>query len=154
MASAAGAHALSPCCTGHAVNFSDRWIEKTAERLECWPPSVDTPPPRQIFLNADCTIFALVSACDYEWAIRWRWKWVWDRTKTKRYAKRTPRISNGDGTSRSINIYLHKEICSRKGPPPSEAHTIGDHQNGESLDCQRDNLEWATRSQNRRNRKR
>jgi hypothetical protein len=137
------------------VNFSDRWIEVTAERLTCWPPSIDKPPPRQVYLNPDCTIFALVSEADYVWATQWRWKWNWDRTKTKRYAIRTPRRAQPDGTYRSVTVYLHKAVLLRSDKePPTEKHTIGDHQNGESLDCQLENLEWATRSQNRRNRRR
>jgi hypothetical protein len=138
------------------VNFSDRWIAVTAEKLANWPiDTVHDASPRQVFLDADCSIFALVSAADYQWAIQWRWKWNWDRTKTKRYAIRTPRRARTDGSNRSVTVYLHKEILGRsKKKQPTELHTIGDHQNGESLDCQIENLEWATRSMNRRNRRR
>ncbi|MCA6114278.1 HNH endonuclease [Bradyrhizobium sp. WSM 1738] len=137
---------------GDRLNLSDAWIRSTAEAFPV--AAIDASAPRRVYLDRDCEIFCLVSAEDYEWVTQWRWKWNWDRTKTKRYAIRTPRISNGDGTSRSVTVYMHKEICARKGPPPSELHTIGDHQDGESLNNQRDNLEWATRSQNRKNRKR
>lgn len=131
------------------MNFSDRWIEVAVEKLADWPIDIPSPKPRQIFLNADCSIFALVSEADYQWAIQWRWGWRWDRTKQKRYATRT---SWRDG--RRVTVYLHKALLSRWSDPPSEAHHIGDHQNGESLDNQRENLAWATASQNRRNRKR
>lgn len=132
------------------MNFSDRWIEVAVEKLADWPIDIPTPKPRQIFLNADCGIFALVSEADYQWAIQWRWSWRWDRTKQKRYATRT-----GYRDGRDVTLYLHKEILNRSDKKqPTEAHTIGDHQNGESLDCQIENLEWATRSMNRKNRAR
>lgn len=132
------------------MNFSDVWLQSTDAKC------ADVPllSPRRVYLDPACEVFCLVSPEDYAWVTQWKWKWVWDRTKTKRYAKRTPRMVQPDGSYRSVSIYMHKEICARKGAPPSEAHTIGDHQDGESLNNQRDNLEWATRSQNRRNRKR
>lgn len=128
------------------MNFSDRWLATAAEQFSA---PVDMFAPRQVFLDAALEIFALVSPEDYAWATQWRWKWNWDRTMTKRYAIRCTWI---DG--RRATVYLHKEICGRKSAPPSELHHIGDHQNGESLDCQRGNMEWATKSMNRRNRKR
>lgn len=133
------------------VNPSDAWLRSTAAVLDAAPLLSAA---RRVYLDKDCEIFCLVSPEDYDFVTQWRWKWVWDRTKTKRYAKRTPRLALGDGVSRTINIYMHKEICARKGAAPSEAHRIGDHQDGESLNNQRSNLEWATVSQNRRNRKR
>ena len=60
--------------------------------------------------------------------------------------------------ARSVNaggkhalIWLHKEILRRVGPPPSPAHTVGDHMNGNSLDNRRSNLRWATVTENNRN---
>jgi hypothetical protein len=133
------------------VNFSDRWIAETSQKLEVEAEVDDglalDERPRQIFLDRYCAIFALVSPEDYAFSTQWRWKWNWDRTKQKRYAIRCVRQRG-----RNVTIYLHKEICSRKGAPPSEQHHIGDHLNGESLDCRRDNLDWATKSMNRRNR--
>lgn len=132
------------------LNYSDAWLASTAEAFP-EASAIDATSPRRIYLDAACEIFALVSPEDYAWASQWRWKWCWDRTKRKRYARRTPR---GAGQV-SRTVWLHKEICERaNGAPPTELHTIGDHENGESLDCQRNNLRWATRSMNRRNRKR
>jgi hypothetical protein len=132
-----------------SVNYSDAWLATTAEQFADVE-ALDTNAPCRVFLDAACEIFCLVSAEDYAWVTQWRWKWNWDRTRTKRYAIRTTRK---DG--RHVTIYMHKEILNRSGKKqPSEAHTIGDHQDGESLNNQRDNLEWATISQNRKNRKR
>lgn len=135
---------------GERLNLSDAWLRSTAAAFP-EVAAIDATTPRRIYLDAACEIFALVSPEDYAWASQWRWGWVWDRTKTKRYARRTPRGAGG----KSRTVWLHKEICERaNGPAPSELHTIGDHENGESLDCQRGNMRWATKSMNRRNRRR
>lgn len=127
-------------------NRSNAWISATAARLD----RGDNLGPRRIYLDARCEVFCLVSAIDYDWVTQWRWSWKWDRTKQKRYAFRT----SWEG-GRRVSVYLHKYLLNHwRKPQESEKHTIGDHQNGESLDNQRDNLEWATVSQNRRNRRR
>jgi hypothetical protein len=132
------------------VNLSDAWLRSASETYFD-APAIDQAAPRRIYLDKNCEVFALVSPEDYEWATQWRWGWVWDRTKTKRYARRTPRGAGGV----SQTIWLHKAVLNRSGKVQlTEAHTIGDHQDGESLNDQRSNLEWATVSQNRRNRKR
>lgn len=116
---------------GERLNLSDAWLRATAEAVPEDLAAIDPLAPRRVYLDAACEIFALVSPEDYAWATQWRWKWIWDRTKTKRYAIRTPRIGDdrGDGKARSVTIYMHKEICSRKGEPPTSAHHIGDHIN-------------------------
>lgn len=100
----------------------------------------------RIYLDTGATVFALVSEEDYAWAIQWKWQITWDRHKRKMYATR----STWDGTRR-IKLYLHKEVLKRKGDvQPSPKHHMGDHGDGNSLNCQRRNLKWATPSQNRR----
>lgn len=93
--------------------------------------------------------YAVVDLVDYEFASRWKWKAVKSRGfKVKLYAYRTTRWKG-----RHVSIWLHKEICLRaKGLPPSKEHLIADHENGNSLDDRRRNLDWATHSQNCRNR--
>ena len=129
------------------LNHSDAWLSSTVANLG----AVDRlDAARRVYLDKDCEVFALVSPEDYEWVTQWRWAWKWDRTKTKRYAYRT----SWEG-GRRVSVYMHKAILNHAGKvQPSEDHTIGDHQDGESLNNQRDNLEWATVSQNRRSRKR
>jgi hypothetical protein len=100
----------------------------------------------RVWLDVDADIYAVVSDEDYAWALQWCWQITWDRHKRKAYATRSTRISG-----RRIKYYLHKEILVRSGKlPPSKKHTMGDHGDGQSLNCERDNLEWATPSQNRR----
>lgn len=108
---------------------------------------VDT--PGVVWLDAACEVFCTVSPEDYHWAISYRWMWRWDRTKRKKYA-----VRNTWRDGRRVTLYMHKEILDRAGEKqPSEAHTIGDHGNGQSLCNERWNLSWATLSMNRRNRR-
>lgn len=100
----------------------------------------------RIWLDVEADIFALVSDVDYDWALAYKWQITWDRHKRKAYATR----STWDGPRR-IKLYLHKEILKRTGIlPPTRRHTMGDHGDGDSLNCQRYNIAWATPSQNRR----
>jgi hypothetical protein len=99
----------------------------------------------RIWLDVEAGIFALVSDEDHAWALQWCWQITWDRHKRKAYATRSTKV---DG--RRVKYYLHKEILKRTELlPPSKRHTMGDHGDGQSLNCCRDNLSWATASQNR-----
>ena len=101
----------------------------------------------RIWLDVSAGIFATVSDEDYQWALRWKWQITWDRHKRKAYATRS---TTGPG-QRRYKLYLHKEVLLRTMKlPPSDRHTMGDHGDGNSLNCERWNLEWATPSQNRR----
>lgn len=98
-------------------------------------------------------LYVTLDAIDYDWAMQWRWgaKRSQDRGnpkhKVKWYAYRKTTISGRD-----LSIFLHKEVCFRAwGLPPTKKHIIADHLNGQSLDCWRTNLDWATPSQNRMN---
>lgn len=102
-----------------------------------------------IWLDVEAGIYATVSFEDYAWALQWRWQITWDRHKRKAYATRSTRTKESGGVRHKL--YLHKEILKRAMKlPPTRKHTMGDHGDGNSLHCERDNLEWATPSQNRR----
>jgi hypothetical protein len=90
-------------------------------------------------------LYAVVDLVDFEFAMQWRWKAIKSKgRKVKWYAFRTTRFAG-----RHVAYFLHKEICLRAhGLPPTKAHLIGDHLDGDSLNDRRLNLAWATHSQN------
>lgn len=106
-----------------------------------------------VFLDEQ-EMFCIVDTQDHTWAMRWRWRPKWDKHGRKAYAVRSADVGEswrGAGR-RQVTVYLHKEICLRAhGLPPTSRHTIGDHCDGVSLNCRRDNLRWATPSMNRLN---
>ena len=111
-------------------------------------PSIDSS-VRPIYLDNSGELFCVVDLHDWEWASKWKWKPIRSRGKThKVYAFRTTRWKG-----KHVAYFLHKEICFRAhGLPPTKYHIIGDHQDGQSLNNRRSNLEWATSSDNRKNR--
>jgi hypothetical protein len=101
----------------------------------------------RIWLDVDAGIYARVSFEDYAWALQWKWQITWDRHKRKAYATRSASTHG----RRRVKYYLHKEVLARKDIlPPTPKHTMGDHGDGDSLNCERWNLSWATPSMNRR----
>lgn len=94
----------------------------------------------QIWL--DDTHYCVVDEIDFEWAKQWRWHATANSTGLKFYATRMTRER---GTRKRIKVYLHKEILRRAGKRKhSKHHSIGDHDDGDSLNNRRDNLFWAT----------
>ncbi|WP_035670058.1 hypothetical protein [Bradyrhizobium liaoningense] len=94
----------------------------------------------------DDTRYCVVDEIDFAWAKQWRWHATPNSTGRKFYATRMTRER---GTRKQIKIFLHKEILKRSGKKArSVHHTIGDHDDGESLNNRRGNLFWATLKMN------
>jgi|GEM_PF-1425724 len=96
----------------------------------------------------DASGFVVIDEEDYVWASQWRgWGWNPSKNRKKLYVRRTSRYGG-----RFVSVYLHKAICLRAhGMPPSASHIIADHKDGNTLNCRRENLRWATPSENRQN---
>lgn len=107
-----------------------------------WPDDI---PYRPIWLDDRGEHFALVDARDYEAFSSYRWSLHSDG-RGKVYARR---IETREG--RRHRIYLHREVMARVCPPPSPAHFLVDHMDGNGLDCRRHMIRWATPSENRQN---
>jgi hypothetical protein len=105
--------------------------------------------------DRDGSLAAQVDEIDYDWAKQWLWGYCFSKLRKnygleKSYAKRVYRPDGAKGVRQTI--FLHKAILVRSlGPPPDQYHTIGDHRDGNSLNCRRYNLRWATPSMNRLN---
>lgn len=105
----------------------------------------------RIYGDNKASIWAVVDAIDYDFAIRHRWN-VLRRPRGGLYMRRAVGENANGQRLRTYTVYLHVEIMKRTGiEPPSPEHIIVDHRNGKTLDCRRSNLRWATPKQNRAN---
>lgn len=112
-----------------------------------WPAPPET---GRIWLDVDNGVCAVVDTIDYAWALQWAWSITLDKHGRKIYATRSTRLRGRAGPQ--TKVFLHKAILHRAGViPPSPRHTIGDHRDGDSLNCRRGNLRWATPAENRAN---
>lgn len=124
---------------------------------------VDWLDPRHLDFDWPCIISssnsgheALVDLEDRLYFCQWLWRFKPSRGYTdKGYLFRTIKVRAGDGYGpwESVNQWLHIEVMKRTGvPPPSPRHVLVDHIDRNGMNCRRDNLRWATPSENARNR--
>lgn len=102
--------------------------------------------PHFIWGDPHGEVLARVDAEDYGFLSQWCWGVTWDKHGRKPYLRRT-----GSDNGRSFTIYLHKVVMERKGVVQPPHHIIADHEDGDTLNCTRANLHWATPSMNRKN---
>lgn len=121
----------------------------------------------RIYADDAASIYVIVSAIDYAWLCQWRWTLhnprAYERTG-QLYLKRViteftmpegPKyisplsgklVRNQHRIQRAR--FIHQEIMLRTGiPQPTPEHREVDHRNRRTIDCTRDNLKWATRSE-------
>lgn len=112
-------------------------------------PSKEPPPqnPRRLWLDNRATFSVVLDADDWEYFRQWLWAPKWNSRRKKVYGYRT--IWRG---SSKFSEYLHVAILRRANiRKPTAHHIIGNHINGDSLNCRKTNFRWATRSMNCRN---
>lgn len=96
---------------------------------------------------------ARVDAVDYWFFSRWRWFVKFDKHGKKPYLFRVTDSGRASGRQ-TTSIFLHVAIKERADPNRPIAHSMVDHEDGDSLNCLRDNLSYATPSMNRRSARR
>lgn len=126
---------------------------------DIWGPAPAYGPPAVSLSDRWC-LQALIDEIDVEWARQWKWCHTYGSGgKIKDKARLTGAIRRGANpdkvyarrSTNSATLWLHREICIRAYGPPPGPKFISDHLNGDSLDCRRENLRWATLSMNAKN---
>lgn len=85
-----------------------------------------------------------VDYIDYTYAIQFQW--------IASHYKKQPKLLYFRRTENRATVYLHRVIMQRTGiSQPSRKHILVDHIDGNTLNCQRENLRWATPQMNRHN---
>lgn len=101
---------------------------------------------RTIYLGENNQYETLVSEEDYDYLIKWKWNY---KVSSSRYGKRVY-ARRGGGKGRQT-ILMHNEVLERKtGMKPGPGFT-GDHKDRNSLNNQRENLDWASRRRQNQN---
>lgn len=121
---------------------------------------VDPFDPRHLDFDWPCFISssnsghrARVDFEDYLHFSQWLWRYKPSRNGGEGALFRTVKVKVGASWV-SKNEWLHVAVVVRQGvEPPSPEHTIVDHADSDHMNCLRENLRWATPSQNAFNRK-
>lgn len=145
---------------GH--NDGPEWDDWADPNTWAPPPAPDEPRFISLSDRIDCCV--ILDYQDWLWARELLWCHTFgsgkrdhwfksQKSPEKIYARRSVREPGwtDSGRARYGNQWLHREICRRKeGEPPSPEH-VCDHLDGDSLNCRRENLTWATLSENAKN---
>ena len=122
-------------------NDKDSWDE--------WHPDTwaQPLPYAYVFLHErNESLYVLVAREDWPWVCRHIWCPVGGQRGVYYAARRGPRPWRPW-------ILLHLEVLKRMGPRPENGERlVGDHINGRSFDCRRQNLRWLTDAKNKSNR--
>jgi hypothetical protein len=119
--------------------------------LDEWAFWITPPHEHRIYGDDQLNQWAVVDDHDYSWAVTWRW--CINKPHPRRNGKKLYLYRNqSNGRRYAPTLYLHVEIMKRTGvEPPSPLHRLVDHRDGNSLNCRRSNLRWATPVMNRAN---
>lgn len=107
---------------------------------------------REIALSDRFPYVVKVSDEDYEYLTQWRWTF---KRSTRAHNNHVYACRNTTAGSREkkIKIMMHNVVMERKGKPrPSPLHTAN-HDDHDTLNCQRENLDWATKKKQARHRR-
>lgn len=104
----------------------------------------------RIYGDDNAQTWAVVDQDDYDWAIRYRWNWA--RKRNGLYMRRGVSLYNAGQRAGTKTVYLHIEVMKATGiEPPSPDHLLVDHRDGDTTNCRRRNLRWATYEMNGKN---
>lgn len=106
----------------------------------------------RIYGDDHASVWSVVDEIDYQWCIQWLWSPKYSKGDKKFYLRRSIQTGVGQYTRTQHTRFLHTEIMERTGIlPPSPLHILVDHRDGNSMNCRRANLRWATHSMNNKN---
>lgn len=110
----------------------------------------------RLSLSARWDLHAIVDRQDHDWAKRHTWCHTYGSGKYLTLPNGVRVIERPDHiyartTIDGVTVWLHRLVLARSAGPPRYVRAMGDHRNGQTLDCRRGNLRWATPRMNARN---
>jgi HNH endonuclease len=104
----------------------------------------------RVYSDNRCLEWAVVDEVDYAWAIRWCWTIKEPKPNGRRGHSRYFCRAARDQDGVAYSVYLHVEVQRRRGITRPWDRAVVDHLDGNTFDCRRENLAWATHAMNRR----